>query len=139
MKVKLLTSAAKMPTSGSKEAAGYDLYSSEDAIIPPFGRLLISTGIAVAIPQKHYGRVAPRSGLAVHSGVNVLAGVVDSDYRGEVKVALHNTDPTETVFISTGDRIAQLIVTPIHKPVLEEVDNLEETERASAGFGSTGK
>ena len=138
MKIQLLTPDAKTPVRGSDKAAGMDLHASEDCVINPQERRLVSTGVAVALPNNTYGRVAPRSGLAVKNGIDVLAGVVDEDYRGEVKVALINHG-TEPFVVSKGDRIAQLIVESILRPVIEVVDNLEETTRGDGGFGSTGK
>lgn len=138
MKIQLLTPEAKVPVRGSDKAAGMDLHASEDCVINPQERRLVSTGVAVALPNSTYGRVAPRSGLAVKNGIDVLAGVVDEDYRGEVKVALINHG-TEPFVVSKGDRIAQLIVESILRPVIEVVDNLEETTRGDGGFGSTGK
>lgn len=138
MKIQLLTPDARIPVRGSEKAAGIDLHASEDCVINPQERRLVSTGIAVALPPYSYGRVAPRSGLAVKNGIDVLAGVVDEDYRGEVKVALINHG-SEPFVISKGDRIAQFIVESITRPVIEVVDNLEETTRGVGGFGSTGK
>lgn len=107
--VKKLCYDAHLPTRGSDGAVGYDLYSSEDAIVPcQAGRALVSTGIALSIPDGLYGRVAPRSGLAVKHCINVGAGVIDPDYTGEVKVVLFNHG-TEDFEIKKGERIAQLI------------------------------
>lgn len=138
MKVQKIHPDAMLPTRGSEKAAGLDLHAVEDCLLHGNERLLISTGIAVEIPPNHYGRIAPRSSLAVKNGIDVLAGVVDEDYRGEVKVALinHSKTPLE---IKKGDRIAQLIITKIELVEIEEVESLEETERAAGGFGSTGK
>lgn len=137
MKIQLLTPEATIPTRGSEKAAGLDLHSSEDCIIEPRERRLVSTGIAVAVPTNSYGRVAPRSGLAVKHGIDVLAGVVDEDYRGEVKVALINLG-SEPFVVNRGDRIAQLVIESISRPVIEVVESLEETVRGAGGFGSTG-
>ena len=138
MKIQLLNPDASLPSRGSEKAAGMDLHSAEDCIIEPTERRLVSTGIAVAVPHSTYGRVAPRSGLAVKHGIDVLAGVVDEDYRGEVKVALINHG-TEPFVVNKGDRIAQLIIESISRPVIEVVASLEDTTRGSGGFGSTGK
>lgn len=129
------------PTRGSVDSAGWDLYASED--VPRIGtRVVVSTDVYVAIPRGFYGRIAPRSGLAVRNGINVLAGVVDCDYRGEVKVVLHNIDGHAAKFqIKRGDRIAQLIVTKYNDgdmEVVESVDQLGNTNRGDGGFGSTG-
>jgi dUTP pyrophosphatase len=130
---------AKMPTKGSEGAAGYDLYYSGTSTchMGTFARDSFSTGIAAAIPSGHYGRIAPRSGLAVRFGAHILAGVIDSDYRGEIKVLLQNLGPKALV-IEPGDRIAQLIIERCYDAEFVEFDKLEETERGQGGFGSTG-
>ena len=136
--VVLLHPAARVPARGSAGAAGYDLSASEDASVPARGRAAIPTGIAIRVPPDHYARVAPRSGLAV-KGMAVGAGVVDSDYTGEVKVVLFNH--TDDVFVvRTGDRVAQLVFERISTPDLRVVaaGSFEATMRGAAGFGSTG-
>lgn len=141
---KKLTSGATVPTYGSAEAAGMDLYADfsnetgSTRLIMPGQRWAVPTGIAVALPPLHYGRVAPRSGLAFKKGVDVLAGVIDSDYRGEIKAILINLGGTQFV-IRHGDRVAQMIITPYYTLLPEPVDELPDTERGSGGFGSTGK
>ena len=135
-KVKLLNDVAKMPTRGSTGAAGYDLAAVVDGVIPARGRALVSTGVAVRVPSDHYARIAPRSGLTVRHGIDVGAGVIDSDYTGEIKVALFNHD-NEPFQIKAGDRVAQLIFERISTPALFVVDVLEDTERGDGGFGST--
>jgi len=132
-----LAPGAILPTRGTDGAAGYDLYAIEDVIINCFQFTLVSTGVSMAIPAGHYGRVAPRSGLAVKHGVMVGAGVIDSDYRGEVKVALATLNGVYN--IKAGDRIAQIIIEPIVTPELVQVDSLDDSERGDGGFGSTGK
>lgn len=139
---------ATMPSRGSDDAAGYDLSAcliTEDgchstAELNPGERMAIPTGIYVRVPDDHYGRVAPRSGLAFKNGIDVLAGVIDCDYTGEIKVILLNTG--STVFpINHKDRIAQLIIEKISNPLFVEVDSSYElglTERGGSGFGSTG-
>ena len=118
-------------------AAGYDLISNEDKEIESRNKGLVSTGISMAIPVGYYGWVAPRSGLACKNFIDVGAGVIDSDYRGEVKVLLFNF--AETNFqVKKGDRIAQLIIEKIGLPEIQEVENLDDTARADGGFGSTG-
>jgi dUTP pyrophosphatase len=135
---------AQMPTKGSEGAAGYDLYANEDAVVPSEYGVAnqnwnpIKTGISISIPKGHYGRIAPRSGLAVKYGINVLAGVVDSDYRGELGVVLHNSHPISDFMVRKGDRIAQLIIERCYDAEFVEFDKLEETERGQGGFGSTG-
>ena len=129
---------AVLPARGSLAAAGLDLCSVEDAVIESGGRAAIRTGLAVAIPEGFYGRVAPRSGLAVRHGLDVLAGVIDSDYRGEILCALVNHGQ-EALEIKAGMRIAQLIIEAIARPEAVWADTLDETERGAAGFGSTGQ
>lgn len=119
--------------------AGIDIRAAEDANIPPLGRATVSTGLCLEIPEGHYGRVAPRSGLAHKHGIDVLAGVVDSSYRGEIKVVLHNTDKEESFRVSRGDRIAQLIIERHYNLEFVEVDDLTTTDRGSGGFGSSGR
>lgn len=138
LKVKLLSPHAKAPTRSSSRAAGYDLYASEDLSIAGNFRMLVPTDISLAIPAGHYGRIAPRSGLALNHGIDVGAGVVDEDYRGHVQVLLINTRATN-FSVRRGDRIAQLILERIATPPLVIVDELDETVRGEAGFGSTGR
>lgn len=135
--VKKLTNTATIPTYGSDSAAGMDLYADENLEIPARGKALISTGIAVAIEPDTYLRIAPRSGLANKHAIDVLAGVVDEDYRGELKVILFNHGPLPFV-VNRGDRIAQAINEVIKRPVPQEVSNLPNTLRGVDGFGSTG-
>ena len=134
---KRLDPKATLPTRGSHASAGLDLYSIEDISIGPKQRLLARTGLAVAVPEGFYGRVAPRSGLAVKNGLDVLAGVIDSDYRGELCCALLNTGD-ETIELQQGSRLCQLIIEQIITPTPEWADDLEETGRGAGGFGSTG-
>ena len=136
--VKKLSFDAVMPTRGSDRSVGYDLYSSEDAIIPcQAGRALVGTGITIVLPDGVYGRVAPRSGLAVKHCINVGAGVIDPDYTGELKVVLFNHGEADFE-IKKGDRIAQLVLERCETPPIEEISIVEDTERGSGGFGSTG-
>lgn len=134
---KRLDPKATLPTRGSHASAGLDLYSIEVVSIPPKQRVVARTGLAVAIPVGFYGRVAPRSGLAVRNGLDVLAGVIDSDYRGEVCCALLNTGD-EMIELQQGSRICQLIIEQIITPTPEWADELDETTRGDGGFGSTG-
>ncbi|HEY0080698.1 MAG TPA: dUTP diphosphatase [Pyrinomonadaceae bacterium] len=129
--------SAKLPTRGTPQAAGLDLYSIEALSIPPGGRASAGTGLSVAIPVGFYGRIAPRSGLAVRFGLDVLAGVVDADYRGELRCVLVNHG-AETVELEAGSRVAQLLVEVIAMPQAVWSDELDATERGEAGFGSTG-
>lgn len=138
LKVKRLESTAIIPTKGSEFAAGYDLYSLESVVIQPLHRFALRTGISVEIPTGLYGRIAPRSGLAANKGVDVLAGVIDSDFRGELKVILINLGQ-HPLSISKGDKIAQLVLESCTHLDIEELDTLNSTERGHNGFGSTGK
>jgi dUTP pyrophosphatase len=134
---KRLDPRATLPTRGSAYSAGLDLYSIEDITIEPRRRVLARTGLAVAVPVGFYGRVAPRSGLAIKNGLDVLAGVIDSDYRGEICCALLNTGD-ETLRLPQGSRLCQLIIEQIITPSPAWAEELEETARGAAGFGSTG-
>ena len=128
------------PTYGSAHAAGMDLCAClpDGAIaLQPGRRQLIKTGLAMAIPTGFYGRIAPRSGLAYKNGIDVLAGVVDEDYRGDIGVILINLG-TEQFVVDHGDRIAQLLIEPVARGNLLEVPQLPETNRGDGGFGSTG-
>lgn len=134
----VLEEGAIMPKRSTGNSAGYDLHSLENVIIPPNQRRLINTGVSMAIQWNYYGRIAPRSGLAWKNGIDVLAGVIDSDYRGVIKVILQNLDSDKKFIVRKGDRIAQLIIERCYYPPLSEVVNLDNTERAAGGFGSTG-
>lgn len=135
--VQKLRDEAILPTRGSIDAAGLDLYAVGDHDVKVNERKLIPTGIALSTPRGTYVRIAPRSGLALKHGVDVLAGVVDADYRGQIGVVLINLG-NETFTIKHGDRIAQAIVEVIRMPEVIEVASLEETERGESGYGSTG-
>ena len=137
LRIKKLTYDAIIPTRGSGGAVGYDLYSTDEVVIPPTHRALIGTGVAIVLPPDVYGRVAPRSGLAVKHGIQVGAGVVDPDYTGEVKVVLFNHGDKDFE-VKRGERIAQLVLERCETPDVEEIGVLEETERGTGGFGSTG-
>ena len=139
MKIKLLVDGAKIPLRANKTDAGADLCSVEDTMITPLERKAIGTGISIEIPEGYYGRIAPRSGLAYKNGIDVLAGVVDSSYRGEIKVILFNTDKANSFEIKKGERIAQLIIEDHFNFEFDVVEELAYTERGSGGFGSTGK
>ncbi|MBB5831596.1 dUTP diphosphatase [Brachybacterium aquaticum] len=129
-----------LPHRAHADDAGLDLASAEDLVIPAGGRALVDTGLALALPPGTVGLVCPRSGLAAKHGITVLngPGVVDAGYRGPVKVALHNTDLTEDFALHVGDRIAQLVIVPFLAPAVREVEDLDETDRAASGFGSSG-
>jgi dUTP pyrophosphatase len=137
LRIKKLTQDAIIPTRGSGGAVGYDLYSTDEVVVPPTHRALVGTSVAIVLPPGVYGRVAPRSGLAVKHGIQVGAGVVDPDYTGEVKVVLFNHGDKDFE-VKKGDRIAQLVLERCETPPVEEVGTVEETDRGSDGFGSTG-
>ena len=134
---KRLRPEAILPVRGSASAAGYDLYSAEECVIPAGGRYAVPTALALAIPEGCYGRIAPRSGLAAKHGIDVLAGVVDSDYRGEVYALLQNLGPKD-FHVKHGDRVCQIIVEFVAPTTLQEAAELPKTLRGTAGFGSTG-
>lgn len=137
--VKKLNPLAKLPTRGSEFAVGYDLTSVEQVDIPAFGsRKIIKTGLSISIPENTYARIAPRSGLACRSGIDVGAGVIDPDYTGEIQVVLFNHGNTPFT-VEVGDRIAQLILEVVRTPPVLEVENLPVTQRGGSGFGSTGQ
>lgn len=120
--------------------AGHDLRSAEDLVLAPGRRALVSTGTALALPEGTVGLVCPRSGLASRHGITILnsPGVVDAGYRGEIRVALHNTDPDAPFTVRVGDRIAQLVVARIPRVEWTAVDELPASARGDAGFGSSG-
>jgi dUTP pyrophosphatase len=154
IKYSLLKAEGKEPFRANDLDAGYDLCSTEYVTLEPFQRRLISTGINVEIPEGFYGRIAPRSGLACKKGIDVMAGVIDSGYRGEVKVLLinlnfegYNLKPNafEAMFgsgnrieIKPGDRIAQLIIEQCHTVEWKFMNTLEDSQRGESGFGSSG-
>lgn len=135
--IQRLTETATIPTRATEFSAGLDLYADEDIDIPARGRALVSTGFALALDPWTVGLIWPRSGLAMKYGLDTSAGVIDSDYRGEVKVLLCN-GAHDPYHVSRGDRIAQLVITPIFRSPLRAVDALQETERGKDGFGSSG-
>ena len=132
---------AAIPRYAQSGDAGADLVAAESVILAPGGgRALVATGLSVAIPEGYAGFVQPRSGLAVRHGVTVLntPGLIDSGYRGELKVLLVNTDPTAPFEVTRGERIAQLVIQRVEHVRFAEVEALPETERGDGGFGSTG-
>jgi len=137
-KIVLLNSDSRYPTKSHVTDAGYDLFSTEDVSLQPLQRKVVKTGIKLSIPSGFYGRVAPRSGLAVKNGVDVLAGVIDSGYNGEIGVVLINTDKFESVSLPKSSRIAQLIFEKCEDVNFETVSSLDVSERDAGGFGSTG-
>lgn len=140
--VKRLHPQAQLPTYGTPEAAGADLYAclEESLVVEPGETVFIPTGLALEVPKGCAGLVYARSGLACKQGLAPAnkVGVIDSDYRGEIRVVLHNHGKTPQT-ISHGQRIAQLIITPVLTPAYEEAEELTDTGRGSGGFGSTGK
>ena len=136
--IKKLSDNATIPTLGSTFAAGYDLYAAEDAVVTCGARKLIKTNISMEITPGYYGRIAPRSGLAYKNGIDVLAGVIDSDYRGDIGVILYNTDKNIDFMVKKGDRIAQIIFEACYYATLNNVEYLDNTLREGGGFGSTG-
>lgn len=143
IKVKRLVEEAKLPIKAHDTDAGYDVHSISDITILAGQRIVVKTGISIELPNQGmenndlYLRIAPRSGLAVNNGIDVLAGVIDRGYTGEIMVPLLNTSD-EDYTITSGDRIAQLIPTMIYKSDIIEVTELSETERADGNTGSTG-
>jgi dUTP pyrophosphatase len=137
MKIKLLHENAMAPVRATEHAAGYDIFCNEHITLIPGARALISTGFAMAIPHGMVALIWPRSGLAGKHGVDSLAGVVDSDYRGEVRVALINHGHANVEF-KPGDRIAQMLVQQVYQESVVVVDDLDDTQRGAGGFGSTG-
>ena len=138
VEIKKVHADAQCPSRNSAGDAGYDLYSIAHDVIKPGERQLVHTGISISIPRGYYGRVAPRSGLALRSGIDVLGGVIDSGYRGEVGVILVNFGDRSFAF-RKGDRIAQLIVEKCHETEWLEVSELNGTDRGDGGFGSSGE
>lgn len=138
--LKLLDKTVEPPHAQNRGDAGYDLRAADDYKIEPGQRVLVSTGIALAIPEGYAGFVQPRSGLAIKNGITALnsPGLIDSGYRDEIKVILINHDPMETFVINKGDRIAQLVIQRYESIDWEIVDDLESSERGTGGFGSTG-
>ena len=137
IKTKRLTSTATIPTRGSEQAAGLDLYADGNFVVKAGTHAIIPTGVAVAIPDGYCGQVWPRSGVSVRYGVDVLAGVIDSDYTGEIKVVLQAG--ANDFEIGQGDRIAQLLIVPASMLQCVEVNSLDDTARGNGGFGSTGR
>lgn len=143
VKIKKLYEDAVVPTRGSYQAAGYDLYAHglpDGTLIRPHDTWMIGTGIAMEIPDGYFGGIYARSGLATKKGLRPAncVGVVDADFRGEIKVAVHN-DSDQRQEIQNGDRIAQLIIQPYLNVEFDEADKLSDTERGSGGFGHSGQ
>ncbi len=142
VKIKKLNTLAKLPTRGSKYAAGYDLYAATDYIIDiaPHSTVKIGTGLSFELPPGTFAAIFARSGIATKRGLRPAncTGIIDADYRGEVIVALHN-DTDEIQSIEPGERIAQMILLPFIEMNFEEVDKLSDTNRGNGGFGSSGR
>jgi dUTP pyrophosphatase len=137
IKCKKLLDSASVPTRAHEHDAGWDLYSSEQSFVISLKRKIVSTSISLAIPDGHVGLIWPRSGLAAKKGIDVFAGVIDSGYRGEIKVCLYNS--SEINFeINKGDRIAQIIFHKLPQTEMLEVGSLEDSIRGDEGFGSSG-
>ncbi len=134
----LVEGTQRLPEYSSSGCAGADLFAAQAAEIPPAGRVAVATGLRVQIPEGHVGLVWPRSGLALRHGIDTLAGVIDSDYRGELRVVLvnHGHEPFR---IESGDRVAQLLIQPVTRARFVRTPNLSETARGAQGFGSTGR
>ena len=141
LKVRRLTEGALLPTRAHEGDAGLDLCASEAAHLGPGERWSVGTGIAIEVPDGYAGLVLPRSGLAREHGISLVngPGLIDSGYRGEVRVLLLNNDPAETFRIEAGDRIAQLVITAVEPTEPVEVESLSETGRGDGGFGSSGR
>ena len=135
--IEILSDKATLPTKGSKFAAGFDLYSAYDFEVPPYDKAISYLDLKIQVPHGTYGRIAPRSGLALRAHVGIGAGVLDEDYRGNVGVLVFNHG-SETLKVKAGDRIAQLICERISNPEIKIVEKLNDTMRGEGGFGSTG-
>jgi dUTP pyrophosphatase len=138
--IEVLITAETIPTYSHPGDAGADLSSAEELILQPGQRATVATGVSIALPAGFVAFVVPRSGLAAKHGITVVnsPGTVDAGYRGELKVTLLNTDPSEPFTINKGDRIAQMIVMPVVQALFIPVEKLPESERGESGFGSTG-
>lgn len=138
--IRQIDSSLPLPSYAHEGDAGLDLFAAEDVTLAPFQRALVSTGIAVAIPQGYAGFVQPRSGLAIKQGLSLVntPGLIDSHYRGEIKVIAINLDPASPITIRRGDKLAQLVIQAVERVTLGPVEVLDETERGEGGFGSTG-
>jgi dUTP pyrophosphatase len=134
----LVSGEGALPEYASPSAAGADLRARETTLLEPGARAAVTTGLFLQIPPGHVGLVWPRSGLAVRHGIDTLAGVIDSDYRGEVRVVLvnHGTEPFR---IEAGDRIAQLLIQPVERVAFVRAESLDASDRGAGGFGSTGR
>jgi dUTP pyrophosphatase len=141
LRVTLLADGARLPSRAHQGDAGLDLHAGEAAVIDPGERASVGTGIAVEIPPAHAGLVLPRSGLAARHGIALVnaPGLIDAGYRGEIRVLLLNTDASRPFRVEPGDRIAQLVITPVADVVAVEAADLTESARGAGGFGSSGR
>jgi len=141
LRYSLVREGARVPTRAHAGDAGLDLYAAEGADVPPGGRVSVPTGVALALEEGQAGLVLPRSGLAARHGVTLAnaPGLIDSGYRGEVRVLLLNTDRSTAFAVAPGDRIAQLLLVRHEEPLLEESEELGASARGAGGFGSTGR
>ena len=141
LRVRRLDPGLPLPAYARAGDAGLDLFSAEAVTLKPGERGALATGLAVEIPPGHAGFVHARSGRALREGLALVnaPGLIDSGYRGEIKVIVVNLDPSDVVHVSRGDKIAQLVIQPVVTAELAEVDDLEATERGEGGFGSTGR
>jgi dUTP pyrophosphatase len=139
--VRRLDTGLPLPRYAHSGDAGLDLYCAQDVTIAPGERVVVGSGIAVAIPNGYVGLVSPRSGTAVRHGLSMVntPGVVDSGYRGEVRLALVNLDRAEPLRIARGDRVAQMVIVPVAGAEIVETAELPASERGEGGFGSTGR
>lgn len=138
--VKRTDPGVPLPSYAHEGDAGLDLCAASDVTLGPFERVLVPTGIAVAIPEGHAGFVQPRSGLAARAGLSFVntPGLIDSHYRGEIKLIAINLDPAEPITLKRGEKVAQLVIQPVVRAEIVEADELDETVRGDGGFGSTG-
>lgn len=138
--IKRIDPAVELPSYAYEGDAGLDLRSNEDVVLAPLERRLVGTGLAVAIPEGYAGFVQPRSGMALKRGLSMAntPGLIDSHYRGELKVCAVNLDPETPISIERGERIAQLVIQRVPTVTLVEVEDLDETDRGTGGFGSSG-
>ena len=138
LKIELRSDAATVPSRGSKGSAGLDLSCDKPFTLQPNERRIIGTGLAITLPPGTWGEITPRSGLAVDYGIDVMAGTIDQDYIGEIKVLLINTG-NRPLQCQAGERIAQMVIQPYVAPNIMVVPQLVETNRGEGGLGSTGK
>lgn len=137
LKIKKLFSDAKLPSYAHPDDAGMDLYSNQTIIIKPNERQTISTGISMAIPSGYVGLIWDKSGIAHNHGLKTMGGVIDSSYRGEIKIVVHNLS-SQSYTVEKGSKIAQMLIQPVEQKKIVEVEELDDTSRGEKGFGSSG-